>query len=101
MNEHITDKDYYPLPTEGNTMREDINSDTQTITRTVYAVAWETDDGRIIQSFWDYSPSASHIHLLAEIELTYQIPANLDFVRSDKSERIAMLKSELAKLEAS
>ena len=79
-------------------MKEVINGDTTTVTRTVYAVAWEADDGRIIQSFWDYAPSASHIHLLAEIEVTYLRPTNLDFVRPDKSERIAMLKAELAKL---
>ena len=93
MNQHITDSDYYPLP-EDRDMKEVINGDTKTVTRTVYAVAWETDDGEIYESVWT-TPGR---HTLAEIEVTYQCPANLDFVRGDKSERIAYLKAELAKL---
>ena len=80
-------------------MKEVINGETKTVTRTVYAVAWETDKGDIMESIWCHDPRpGKDTTVLAEIEVTYQCPANLDFVRPDKSERIAMLKAELAKL---
>lgn len=74
---------------------------TVTVTRTVYAVAWETEEGEIFECIWTCKPSGvPGTHCLGEIEITYRRPANLYFVRADKSERIAMLKAELAKLGA-
>ena len=75
-------------------MKEVINGDTKTVTRTVYAVAWEGDDGEIYESVW----ATPGRHTLAEFEVTYECPVNVDFVRETKSERIAYLKAALAKL---
>lgn len=78
-------------------MKEVINGDTTTVTRTVYAVAWETETGDILESIWCHRPSPD-IHILAELQVSYERPTDLEFVRPNKSERIAMLKAELAKL---
>lgn len=80
-------------------MKEVINGDTTTVTRTVYAVAWETETGEILESIWCYRPSPD-VTILAKIEVSYERPTDLEFVRPDKSERIAKLKAELAKLGA-
>jgi hypothetical protein len=98
MNEHITDKDYYPLP-EDRDMKEVIHGDTKTVTRTVYAVAWETESGLILESVWCHEPlPGAGTAVLSKIEISYESPVDLEFVRADKSDRIAMLRAELAKL---